>query len=531
MSAVEIANGIASLVAKSLISPATARSDGRLRLLQITKAYAQNKLMDDGGFDQVSLHHSQYFCDLLEDINKRLPDLLLAESITLLVEDVGNIRSALEWSFSEGENKNIAVRLCAQAGSALIAMSLLDECRSWMLRACEDSKSGEDQGRATMRICAALGVSSLFTRGASSEARQALENTLDLALTLNEPVYVLGALGMLNIFFQRVGDYDAALEVAHRGAAFAHILGDPNAIVVAQWTVGVSHHLIGDHARAQTDCEAALQPWSRSVGGEYFKFLGYDHRVRAMVVETLSLWHRGFPDRAVQAAELLVQDSALLGQPVPGCVAYLTASAVLYWVGDKSAADTMADRATRTADKYSLLPFRAAAVGMKSANHLDETVINEALPILRQVLATLYREKYVNLAAGLAGALAGGLASIGQHKRARETIDTALSLSTTRGDFLSIPDLWQVKGEIISQEPGFDVGEAEKCFLSSIDWSQRQSTLSWELRAATSLCRLWSAVGRREEGKRLLRSVYDQFTEGFGTSDLRKAKRQLDALA
>ena len=230
-------------------------------------------------------------------------------------------------------------------------------------------------------------------------------------------------------FSQRVGDYDAALDVANRGAAFAHLLQEPAAIMVSRWTLGVSFHLIGDHAHAQTDCEAALLPWPESRGGEFVRFLGYDHRVRALVVETISLWLRGFPERAIQATHLLVREAETLGQPVPMCVAYLSASTVLYWVGDKVAADAMTERAIRNAEKHALLPFSAAAVGMKSANQIRRDGLLQALPALQDALATLYREKYVILGTGLAGGLADGLALMGQFKQARETIDTALNLS------------------------------------------------------------------------------------------------------
>jgi predicted ATPase len=60
---------------------------------------------------------------------------------------------------------------------------------------------------------------------------------------------------------------------------------------------------------------------------------------------------------------------------------------------------------------------------------------------------------------------------------------------------------------------------------------ESQGALSWELRAATSLARLWRDQGRPAEGMALLQPVYDRFTEGFDTADLQAAKALLDALA
>ena len=72
---------------------------------------------------------------------------------------------------------------------------------------------------------------------------------------------------------------------------------------------------------------------------------------------------------------------------------------------------------------------------------------------------------------------------------------------------------------------------AEDHFRQALDWARRQGALSWELRAATSLARLLSDQGRSADASALLRPVYDRFTEGFETADLKAAKALLDALA
>ncbi len=72
--------------------------------------------------------------------------------------------------------------------------------------------------------------------------------------------------------------------------------------------------------------------------------------------------------------------------------------------------------------------------------------------------------------------------------------------------------------------------QAEACFTRAIDVARRQDAKSWELRAATSLARRWSGQGRDADARDLLAPVYDWFTEGFDTPDLRDAKALLDGL-
>ena len=76
-----------------------------------------------------------------------------------------------------------------------------------------------------------------------------------------------------------------------------------------------------------------------------------------------------------------------------------------------------------------------------------------------------------------------------------------------------------------------DPVQAEACYRQAIDVARQQETKSWELRAGTSLARLWRDQGRREEARELLAPIYGWFSEGFDTADLMDAKALLDDLA
>ena len=76
-----------------------------------------------------------------------------------------------------------------------------------------------------------------------------------------------------------------------------------------------------------------------------------------------------------------------------------------------------------------------------------------------------------------------------------------------------------------------DLAGAEKTYLASLDWARVQQAKSWELRTSTSLARLWRDQGKRKEASDLLAPVYNWFTEGFDTKDLKDAKALLEELA
>jgi predicted ATPase len=91
-------------------------------------------------------------------------------------------------------------------------------------------------------------------------------------------------------------------------------------------------------------------------------------------------------------------------------------------------------------------------------------------------------------------------------------------------------ELHRLQGELRLALPEPDQSEAEACFLRAITIAREQQAKLWELRAATSVGRLWAEQGRRAEALDLLAPVYGWFTEGFDTTDLIDAKALLDGL-
>ena len=125
-------------------------------------------------------------------------------------------------------------------------------------------------------------------------------------------------------------------------------------------------------------------------------------------------------------------------------------------------------------------------------------------------------------ALGRSGQIADGLAAI----------EEAIVRSERSEERWAIAELLRIKGELVLLQgaPGASIA-AEGLFRQALDWARRQGALSWELRSATSLARLWRGQGRPMEAMALLQPVYDHFTEGFETADLKAAKALLDALA
>ena len=106
----------------------------------------------------------------------------------------------------------------------------------------------------------------------------------------------------------------------------------------------------------------------------------------------------------------------------------------------------------------------------------------------------------------------------------------ALTLIDTTGERWYEPELYRFKGELLLQRSPDNHVEAEFCFAQAMMIAQNQQAKSLELRATTSLARLWQSQGKCEEAQQVLGDIYGWFTEGFDTADLQEAKMLLEEL-
>jgi adenylate cyclase len=161
-----------------------------------------------------------------------------------------------------------------------------------------------------------------------------------------------------------------------------------------------------------------------------------------------------------------------------------------------------------------------------------EGQVGTGIDEIRQGIAALRAIGFALTLPSWFASLAQACVQAGKAGEALSLIDEALGLVSVNGERSWEAELYRLKGEALSRQG--DEVEAEACFQQAMDTARHQQARSWELRAAVSLCRLWRTQGtqsKREEAWRLLKPIYNWFSEGFGTPDLKEAKSLLDALA
>ena len=149
----------------------------------------------------------------------------------------------------------------------------------------------------------------------------------------------------------------------------------------------------------------------------------------------------------------------------------------------------------------------------------------------RRVQVERFLEEHSDDAYTINGLLVEAYGTLGQPEAGLTVLTEALPLTDKTGARWYEPELYRLKGVLLLQQASDHQAEAENCFHTAISIARSQQAKSFELRAATSLARLWQQQSKRQEAYDLLAPVYNWFTEGFDTADLRDAKALLDELA
>jgi predicted ATPase/DNA-binding winged helix-turn-helix (wHTH) protein len=520
-----VAGAMVSLVAKSLISTRVIGESTYYRLLDITRAHAKTKLTQRSEVDSISRRHAIFYSRFLQD-EEIIQSRFGKYNLSAFSPHIGNVRAALEWALSNHGDVTIGIALAASAAPLFIGLSLLDECRRWCERALAVL---DDTGRNTRRemvLQEALALSSMYTGGQNEQIRAALERALTLAEGLGDQLHQLQLLAGLNLFLIRLGDLRGSQVAAEQGAAIARETSDPAGIIWAEWMLGISHSLEGSQAEAQFHCERGLA-FAAELVGFNANYFGCDHRVRALVALARALWLRGFSDQALGTAQKAIDEAASQDHPVSMCVCLIYTSLVFLWTGDLPRARSLIEQLIAYAGRYSLEPFRAAGLALKGELAIACDEAESGIALLRNALKIIHEQYYVIVPA-FAGALAEGLRKTGQFEEALFTIDDAITRATNTGVKSGLSELLRIKSLVFAAQN--DRESAIGCLTEAIKVARAQSTLALELRSAIDMARLLSEGGQRDQARHNLALVYDRFTEGFQTADLKVARALLENL-
>jgi predicted ATPase len=519
-------DAVASLAAKSLISTTVINKLTYYRLLDTTRAYAAGKLAARGEADRIARRHAIFYSRFLEH-DEIIQSLFGEHDLSGYAPHIGNVRAALGWALSDRGDAAVGIELATWAAPLFFGLSLHGECRGWCKRALAALDDTSRNTRHEMILQEGLAMSSIFTRANGDRIRAAIERGLALAEIFQDRGRQLRLLCGLNLFLHRIGDVRGALAVAEHGGVIAEAVKHPAGTVWAEWWAGHAHHFLGNQAAAQLHLERGLA-LAVELGTSNVNFFGFDPRTFALVILARTLWLRGFSDQALRIAQKAIDEAASRDNPVPIGISLFYASTLLLWTGDLPGASGLIKQLKVHAGRHSLAPYHALGIALEGELAVAREESEAGIDLLRTAVEAMRAQQFNLLITGFIGASAQGLCKTGQFEEALFTVNGAIARATNSGAELDLSELLRIKSQILVAQ--HDRESAMNCLTDALAVARAQSALAWELRSTMVLARLLCEDDQRDHARHALALVYNRFTEGFETADLKRARALLEDL-
>ena len=533
-----VVSAMDGLVTKSLVAADTRGAILYLRLLDTTRAYASQKLVESNEAHRIAHGHAMYYRELLNRKCIKAPGAGAERDQTGGVTEareakgvIDEVRAALDWAYSDPGDLTLAVDLTAAAAPLWIHHFLMDECRERIEQAialfgkevCRDA-------RRDLQLFSSLAVAHLESTGNASKIDEAWSRAAELAEELNDSEYRIRSLWGLWLGRHFQGDYRGALQIAARFATLPEGAVDVADRFVGERIQGVTLHILGDQTRARVHIENMLRGYVAPPGQIHIQRYHFDQNVAARTFYSQVLWLLGFPDQAMAIGNRALDDAMKLNHDFSLIYALIFGVCPLTLeCGDFDVTEELVSRMSQRSETFRPMRVWGQCYGGVLAIRKAETA--SGLSLLRDGLEGFAISNFQSRYVFLLGHLALGLFNAGDHRGALVTIDEALSQSESNDDRWYVAELLRIKGELVlRQNEPEAAASAEALFKSSFEWSRKQKALSWELRTAMSLARLMMQQGRGDEARVLLEPIYLQFTEGFATKDLVEARSLLMSL-
>ena len=369
------------------------------------------------------------------------------------------------------------------------------------------------------------------TKAAVAQVRALIEEAERLGEPPDDPSLMLSALfGQWIVNFINFNG-DVARELAARFLALGENEKEGAAVplMVGHRTMASTLALRGDLIEAKAHYNEALALYRPAAHRRLITRFGQDLRVTSLAFRSMASWLLGYPEAALHDVDCALTEARQIEHAATLMFTLNFPILVNTYCGNYHAAGQHLKELVALAEEKGA-SFRKAEGVLRRGYILTLTgaanaveVVKSGIDLWRSAGSTIFTPEQEFM-------LAIAHADAGQFDDAWRCIDNSMTAMHETRERWCEAEAHRVAGEIALKSPQRDVARAQACFEHSLAVARKKQAKSWELRTAMSLARLLSDQGKRQTARDLLAPVYDWFTEGFDTADLRKAKALLGEL-
>jgi predicted ATPase len=378
-----------------------------------------------------------------------------------------------------------------------------------------------------------LSASLLVTRGnGSADVEQAYLRARELCEQLGETTQLARVLFAMCGFYTNRAEFDRAQEMATQLLDLAQRVDDSVSRLAGHHALGITLFFKGAFATAHAHLERAMALDTSQRAQSIPPAVALVARTATYFYAALVRWMLGYPEQARQCGCEALTLARQHDNPFNLAAAHDFVARVHLLRREPEIVHAFLETSLALSIEHGFPHWTATGTVKRGWTLAVQGEPEAGIAQIRHGMAIWRRIGSEGGRPWMLGLLAEAYGRAAQNTEGFEAIAEALALTKQTGEGVWTAELYRLKGDMLLAQDNtrHQQEEAEGCLQQALAIARQQQARSWELRAATSLARLWQSQDKRQAAYDLLAPVYDWFTEGFDTADLKEAKALLDTL-
>jgi len=432
-----------------------------------------------------------------------------------------------------------AVDYLQKAGNKAVRLSANEEAISHLNKGLELLKTLPDSPERVQQelgLLLALGSPLMASKGyGAPEVGRVYARAGELCKQIGESPQLFLALSFLWSFDLTRGEPKKAFKLAEQIISLSQRSQVPIQVMMGNWTQGLTLLYLGEFSSARASLEQVVNSYNPQQHGFLAYAFGQDPGVSCLSWLGWTLWFLGYPAQAEKRCKEALVLAKKLSHPFTLAFSHGIAGSLFYCLlREFQKVKEYNEAAFILGKREGFGLFQAMEPLFRGMERSIEGNVEEGIKLMRQGLAA-YRALGTEMMLHHYLALLAELCEKGgKVKEGFEAVAEGLAEVKKSGERYYEAELYRIKGELELKKAKVKdktkQEEAERCFRQALDIARSQKARSWELRAAMSLSRLLQKQGKKQEARKMLAEVYDWFSEGFDTPDLKEARALLDEM-